>query len=116
MTIPIFLAEAIPLEVRNILKSLEKGQKVRLKSGEEGYINFIGDEYITVSMNRREDPNSMHGYKETNVLVYPHEWDDMYIEADHFFNKQNYKGYIREHPGNEDLPTDITGIPNENAE
>ena len=44
MTIPIFLAEAIPLEVRNILKSLEKGQKVRLKSGEEGYINFIGDD------------------------------------------------------------------------
>ena len=40
----------------------------------------------------------------------------MYIEADHFFNKKNYKGYIREHPGNEDLPTDITGIPNENAE
>ena len=45
---------------------------------------------------------------------YPHEWDDMYIEADHFYNKKSYKGYIREHPGNEDLPTDITG--NENAE
>ena len=83
MTIPIFLAEAIPLEVRNILKSLKRGMPVRLKSGEEGHINFIGDQYITVSMNRREDPNSMHGYKETNVLVYPHEWDDMELSLIH---------------------------------
>ena len=113
MTIPIFLAEAIPLEIRNILKSLERGMKVRLGSGEEGHINFIGDSYITVSMNRREDPNSMHGYKETNVLVYPHEWDDMEIEDEHFYNHKAYKGKINDHPGNEDLPTDITGMTNE---
>ena len=112
MTIPIFLAEAIPLEIRNILKSLERGQKVRLKSGEEGIIDFICDQYITVSTNRWEDANSMHGYRETKVLVYPNDWDDMYIEADHFYNKKSYKGYIREHPGNEDLPTDITGHEN----
>ena len=90
--------------------------KVRLKSGEEGHINFIGDQYITVTTNRWEDPNSMHGYRETNVLVYPTEWDDMEIEDAHFYNKKNYKGVIREHPGNEDLPTDITGINNENPE
>ena len=114
MTIPIFLAEAIPLEIRNILKSFEPGMKVRLKTGEEGIVNFIGDQYITVSMNRREDPNSMHGYKETNVLVYPHEWEDMWIEDEHFYNHKNYKGYIRDQPGNEDLPTDITGMNNEN--
>ena len=116
MTIPIFLAEAIPLEVRNILKSLERGQKVRLKSGEEGIIDFVCDQYITVSTNRWEDANSLHGYRETKVLLYPHEWDDMYIEAEHFYNHKNYKGVIREHPGNEDLPTDITGIKNENPE
>jgi len=116
MTIPIFLAEAIPLEIRNILKSFEPGMKVKLKTGEEGTVNFIGDQYITVSCNRREDPNSMHGYKETNVLVYPHEWEDMWIEDEHFYNKKNYKGYIRDHPGNEDLPTDITGMNNENPE
>ena len=79
MTIPILLSESIPLEIRNILKSLERGQKVRLKSGEEGIIDFVCDQYITVSTNRWEDPNSMHGYRETKVLVYPHEWDDMYI-------------------------------------
>ena len=116
MTFPIFLAEAIPLEIRNILKSFEPGMKVRLKTGEEGTVNFIGDQYITVSCNRREDPNSMHGYKETNVLVYHHEWEDMWIEDEHFYNKKNYKGYIRDHPGNEDLPTDITGMNNENPE
>lgn len=109
MTIPLFIAEAIPLEMRNILKSLKRGMPVRLKSGEEGTINFISDDYITVSMNRIEDPNTMHGYKESNVLVYPHEWDDMEIEDEHFYNHKNYKGVIRDHPGNEDLPTDITG-------
>ena len=96
--------------------SFEPGMKVRVKTGEEGTVNFIGDQYITVSCNRREDPNSMHGYKETNVLVYPHEWEDMWIEDEHFYNKKNYKGYIRDHPGNEDLPTDITGMNNENPE
>ena len=109
MTIPLFIAEAIPIELRNILKSLKNGMPVRLKSGEEGTINFISDDYITVSMNRIEDPNTMHGYKESNVLVYPHEWDDMEIEDEHFYNHKNYKGVIRDHPGNEDLPTDITG-------
>lgn len=110
MTIPLLLAEAIPLEIRNILKSLKKGMKVKLKDGEEGTINFISDQYITVSCNRHDDPDSMHGYKETNVLVYPADWDDIYIEDEHFYNHKNYKGYIRDHPGNEDLPTDITGM------
>tara|TARA_B000000557_G_scaffold264757_1_gene271540 strand:+ start:12211 stop:12546 length:336 start_codon:yes stop_codon:yes gene_type:complete len=109
MTIPLFIAEAIPIEMRNILKSLKKGMPVRLKSGEEGTINFISDDYITVSMNRIEDPNTMHGYKESNVLVYPNEWDEMEIEDEHFYNHKNYKGVIRDHPGNEDLPSDITG-------
>jgi uncharacterized protein YkvS len=111
MTIPIFLAEAIPLEIRNILKSLEKGMKVRLKSGDEGVINFIGDDYITVTTHQWEKEDTLHGYQQTNVLVYPNEWEDMEIEDTHFYNKKNYKGVIKEHPGNEDLPTDITGIP-----
>ena len=116
MTIPILLSEAVRLELRNILKSLKVGMKVKLKDGESGLITFVCDDYITVSTNRWEDENSMHGYRETKVLVYPHEWDDMYIEAEHFYNHKNYKGVIREHPGNEDLPTDITGIKNENPE
>ena len=108
MTIPIFLAEAIPLEIRNILKSLKKGMKVRLKDGDEGVINFISDQYITVTTHEWETKDTLHGVAQTNVLVYPDEWDDMYIEDEHFYNKKNYKGVIREHPGNEDLPDDIT--------
>ena len=79
MTIPIFLAEAIPLEIRNILKSLEKGQKVKLKDGEEGFIDFVCEQYITVVTNRWEDSNSMHGYRETKVLLYPNYLYDIYI-------------------------------------
>ena len=51
------------------------------------------------------DVETESGQIERNV-----DWDDIYIEDDHFYNHKNYKGYIREHPGNEDLPTDITGM------
>ena len=109
MTIPILLSEAVRLELRNILKSLKVGMKVKLKDGEAGLITFVCDDYITVSTNRWEDPNSMHGYRETVVLVYPHDWEDMYIEDEHFYNHKDYKGKVNDHPGNEDLPADITG-------
>ena len=98
MTIPLLLAEAIPLEIRNILKSLKKGMKVKLKDGEVGTINFICDQYITVSCNRHDDPNTMHGYKETNVLVYPADWDDIYIEDEHFYNHKNCLLYTSPSP------------------
>ena len=55
MTIPILLSEAVALELRNILKSLEKGRRVRWR-GEEGFINFISDEYITICTHRWEKP------------------------------------------------------------
>ena len=80
MTIPILLSEAIPLEIRNILKSLERGQKVRLKDGEEGIIDFVCDQYITVTTHEWEKKDTLHGVAQTNVLVYPDEWDDMYID------------------------------------
>ena len=115
MTTPLFISESVPLEIRNILKALDIGAKVRFR-GEDGEITFVSDQYITICTRKIPDPVHRYGYRAVNVLVYPHEWDDMYIEADHFYNKKSYKGYIREHPGNEDLPTDITGIPNENAE
>tara|TARA_B100000902_G_scaffold353323_1_gene364678 strand:- start:257 stop:604 length:348 start_codon:yes stop_codon:yes gene_type:complete len=114
MTIPLFLAEAIPLEISKILKSLKRGMKVKLKDGEEGVINYIGNEYITVTTREWEDKGKKNGVGQCNVLVYPEDWDDMYIEDEHFFNKKNYKGYIREHPGNETLPLDITGIDPQN--
>ena len=48
MSTPIFLSESIPLELRNILKSFEKGMRVKTPDGDEGYIDFISDQYITI--------------------------------------------------------------------
>ena len=45
-----------------------KGEKITYQN-DTGHVNFIGEEYITMSLNRREDSNSMHGYKETNLLI-----------------------------------------------
>ena len=89
MSTPIFLSEAVALEIRNIMRSLQPGMKVRL-SGEEGVINFISDEYITITLHQWEDEDTLHGYQQTNVLVYPNEWEDMEIEDAHFYNKKNY--------------------------
>ena len=108
MTITLFIAESIPIEMRNILKSLDKGMKVRTPDGEEGYIDFISDQYITVVTHEWDEPVTMHGKRQVKVLVYSHQWDDMEIEDEHFYNHKNYKGRIVEHPGNEALPPDIT--------
>ncbi len=108
MSTPIFLSEAVALEIRNIMRSLQPGMKVRLR-GEEGVINFVSDEYITITVHQWEDEDTLHGYKQTNLLVYPHDWDELEIEDEHFYNHPDYKGKITEHPGNESLPEDITG-------
>ena len=75
----------------------------------DGYIVFTCTNYIVVCIRQWEDKEALHGVGQVNILVYPHEWDDMYIEAEHFYNHKSYKGVIRDHPGNEDLPSDITG-------
>ena len=114
MSTPIFLSESVRLELKNILKSLEKGMRVKTPDGEEGYIDFISDQYITVVTHEWDDPETMNGKRQVKVLVYAHQWEDLYLEDTHFYNKKNYTGYIREHPGNEDLPKDITGKEPEN--
>ena len=51
-----------------------KGEKITYQD-DTGHVNFIGEEYITLSLNRREDSNSLHGYKETNLLINNCYWD-----------------------------------------
>lgn len=51
-----------------------KGEKISYQD-DTGEVNFIGDDYITMSLNRREDSNSLHGYKETNLLIYRGYWE-----------------------------------------
>ena len=52
MTTPLLIGESVPKEVKNILKSLEVGQKARIGSV-EGFIEFVSDEYITVCVSTK---------------------------------------------------------------
>ena len=93
MSINLFLANAIQLEMRNILKSLELGNYIKFK-GESGYISFVCD-----------DPEARHGKKFCNVLIYNGDWLDIEIDESLFpRNVRNYHGKIVEHPGNDLLP------------
>ena len=56
-------------------KVLKKGLKIMLPDGEQGEVNFISNEYITVTTNRwlkskELAEHSMNKYNEVNVLCY----------------------------------------------
>ncbi len=56
-------------------KVLKKGLKIILPDGEQGEVNFISNEYITVCTHRWKKPpelaeHSMNKYNEVNVLCY----------------------------------------------
>ena len=56
-------------------KVLKKGLKIMLPDGEQGEVNFISNEYITVTTNRLVKStelaeHSMNKYNEVNVLCY----------------------------------------------
>jgi hypothetical protein len=105
MTIPLFIGESIPREIRNIMKSLEIGMPVRYKEF-KGTIEFICDEYITVCINCKptNDPYSKNKISKCCLLVYEQQWDDLEIEDTHFYDVKNYRGKTDDHPGNDMLP------------
>ena len=41
---------------------------------DEGFITFVGDPYFTLCVRQWEDPNSMHGYRQCNLLIYRNDW------------------------------------------
>ena len=47
-----------------------RGESITLND-DNGWVNFISNEYITMTTNRWKDDNYMTGYRETNLLVYP---------------------------------------------
>ena len=53
-----------------------RGESITLND-DNGWVNFISNEYITMTTNRWKDDNYMTGYRETNVLVYPAYWKDI---------------------------------------
>ena len=73
-----------------------KGEKITYQD-DTGHVNFIGEEYITMSLNRREDSNSLHGYKETNLLIYRTYWKDIVyhdrekVQEESIYKAQQYR-------------------------
>ena len=104
MTTPLFISESIPLEIRNILKSLEVGIPARFEQF-EGTIEFLSEEYITLCVGTKPNPEgSRQPMNKCCLCVYPHQWDDLEIDDSHFKNVKNYQGKTNDHPGNEMLP------------
>ncbi len=50
------------------------GDHVRL-GDDEGFITFIDTLYFTLCVRQWEDKESMHGYRQCNVLIYRTYWD-----------------------------------------
>jgi len=104
MSTPLFISESIPLEIRNILKSLEVGMPARYQ-GFEGTIEFVDDLYITLCISKKPNPKGFkQPFNKCCILVYPHQWDELEIDDSSFKNVKNYKGKTNDHPGNEMLP------------
>lgn len=104
MSTPLFISESIPLEIRNVLKSLEIGMPARYQDF-TGTIEFVSEEYITLCISEKPNPEgSRHPMNKCCLLVYSRDWDDLEIDDSSFKNVKNYKGKTNDHPGNEMLP------------
>lgn len=105
MTTPLFISESVPLEVRNIIKSLDIGAHVRYRDL-EGYIAFVCDDYITICYKEYDhgDSTARRPLTQCCALVYNQFWDELELDDQYFLNKRNYTGKTNDHPGNELLP------------
>ena len=50
------------------------GDQVRI-GDDEGFITFIDALYFTLCVRQWEDKNSMHGFRQCNVLIHRTYWD-----------------------------------------
>lgn len=73
-------------------------QQTKFKEGDlvtymdlDGYIKFTCANYIVVCIRQWEDPQALHGVGEVNILVYPHEWANIFSGHTH---GKNQKGSI----------------------
>ena len=103
MTIPLIISNADRIELRNIMKHLEVGRKAKF-DGLEGTIEFVSDEYITICVSKKLNPEgARQKYNKCCICVYPNQWGDVEVEAIKQYGKA-YKGKIDDHPGNDMLP------------
>ena len=52
------------------------GDRVRI-GDEEGEIAFVSSHYFTLCTHRWPKEDTLHGYQEVKVLIYPHQWKDL---------------------------------------
>ena len=103
MTIPLIISNADRIELRNIMKHLEVGRKAKF-DGLEGTIEFVSDEYITICVSKKLNPEgARQKYNKCCICVYPNQWGDVEVEAIKQYGK-SYKGKTDDHPGNDMLP------------
>ena len=103
MTIPLIISNADRIELRNIMKHLEVGRKAKF-DGLEGTIEFVSDEYITICVSKKLNPEgARQKYNKCCICVYPNQWGDVEVESIKQYGK-SYKGKIDDHPGNDMLP------------
>ena len=58
-----------------------RGDKVCFKDGSEcGVVNFIGTQYITLTVRQWDDPGKMWGWSQCNLLTYPHDWGKLVLQ------------------------------------
>lgn len=104
MTTPLFISEAPALEIRNIIKSLSRGARVRWKDL-EGYIEFVDDAYLTICIGEKPNPpGSKQPINKLQILVYNQYWDELEVDDTYFKYNKAYSGKTNDHPGNEMLP------------
>ena len=77
MTTPLFLSESIPLELRNILKSLEVGMPARFEQF-EGTIEFVSEEYITLCVGTKPNPEGLLKI----IKIYPYDKNKIFYLGD----------------------------------
>ena len=53
-----------------------KGEKISVKD-DTGIVNFIDDKYITITTNQWEDPNTLSGNRQSNLLINNKYWDEI---------------------------------------
>ena len=103
MTIPLIISNADRIELRNIMKHLEVVRKAKF-DGLEGTIEFVSDEYITICVSKKLNPEgARQKYNKCCICVYPNQWGDVEVEAIKQYGK-SYKGKIADHPGNDMIP------------
>ena len=53
------------------------GDLVAYDGSDEAFITFICTSYIVVCVRQWEDTQALHGVRQVNILVYPHEWTNI---------------------------------------